>query len=1406
MKKKIRLSFGKKVESKILCVAMAFLIGTTIINPNFISSAFAEQKELQTSFEEILSEDKLSSNIKLMIRENEKQSIISVVLPDGSVIPKENLIEENGNTYIEYVADKNTELNFVVQYEEKQSNDTATENIESTEPLNDSEMKAETLTYVVSDIKSIDDMELKIVAQDLEYTIGDEINLLEGIEIKDENDVLVTDNVTINISNENEINKSKEGVYNVIYSVAHPVSNKEFTFTRKVTLKANEETGDKSNSEENSQSNSNKVSQYSLSDIVDKTIYFEDFETIETFEYSTTYQMMGKKYSVPEYIQLNGKAYYVDNDGNKVSIKGFYDIGVVNTKTIGKTVATYRYDNPFTGKPETKEQMILVHGNLTIIPPKDDVFYVHKGIFEMDYMYGTFDFFATYTYNYTHVKEDGTTEIRSGSCDVADRYIEHTPKEYLTEKITGMASIKILDKTYTKYFGSKVVVKEFPQLEVDKEDITVKAGESIENIKKIINAEAYNIYLSGALGTIETKVDLEVDWSELERIDTSKEGVVYHFKLHATEPENNDSVSKEITLRISTKAKFSFPDVNKVVGDSFDPLEGVSVKDAQGNTIDLSNVNVNTDAVDMSKQGVYKVIYSYIDTNGNETIASNNVKVNSQLKIDDIDKSVTLLQKLMIYTPKQLTAYYYDYNNNRIQVNYQSLENNVIPFLVGKYDVKYQFKHPVNGEIINEKQDVYVQGRVKIKVPETKIAKVNDSIDPLEGVTASYSYVDKNGKIEDKEVMAITSTENPLTSSVIGKVNIPVSASVNLDGIENSSVASYDIVFNGIPEIEVSNPEITVGVNSSFEQIKGILDASASVRYADESEPMDLTNKIDWSEVKLIDTNKKNETYTVKIHVTDKDGYTADKELKIKISDEIIANLPVVNKVVGEKFDPMKDVTIIDGSGNIVDMKEVSINSQVDMNTPGNYDVTYKYTDSLGNKIDVKNTIHVHGDLEFEGLDRVDLIRTNNTVYTPNTGKAYYVSSNGEKVYVDVAYVNNVDQSNIGLRDVELKAVHPVNYQIKTTNQKIFVHGEIVFVKPAMTTAKIGQYLDPSKGVQASFKMVNDDRTISSKNVDVSPVKGNMTSKTPGYALGDIEAIGHVGNLTISGKESVQAAFDGYPYINSASYITIDAGSISLNELKVLINASAGMSRADGSTLILRDDIEFIDLNKVDLEKAGMYTILLRVEDPTGESASKRVVIEVNDKTSVVIPDDNITPNPVPVTPETPTVPEVTETPEDNNVNTVTTVDNTDNVEDSYVVISKDIPLSVTENGITDELVKSYIYATSELKGVVDFDILSHTVKPSVGTYEATVRFSDGTVKTVRINVTDDKVQDAQKPEFGREEECFIHWIILLLLLGYSVYSITVILKRHHEIKELEEALNSSNSKKEKMMTKKGEE
>lgn len=104
-------------------------------------------------------------------------------------------------------------------------------------------------------------------------------------------------------------------------------------------------------------------------------------------------------------------------------------------------------------------------------------------------------------------------------------------------------------------------------------------------------------------------------------VDTSKAGT-YHVTYKVTD-KNGAATEKTITVivkqntgSLNSAPTISANDVILNVGDTFDPLAGVTAMDKEDGTIVLTKDNVITNDVDTSKAGTYHVTYKVTDKNG----------------------------------------------------------------------------------------------------------------------------------------------------------------------------------------------------------------------------------------------------------------------------------------------------------------------------------------------------------------------------------------------------------------------------------------------------------------------------------------------------------------------------------------------------------------------------------------------------------------------------------------------------------------------------------------------------------------------------------------------------------------------------------------------------------------------
>ncbi|MBC2173888.1 immunoglobulin-like domain-containing protein [Listeria booriae] len=117
-------------------------------------------------------------------------------------------------------------------------------------------------------------------------------------------------------------------------------------------------------------------------------------------------------------------------------------------------------------------------------------------------------------------------------------------------------------------------------------------------------------------------------------VDTSKAGT-YNVTYSVTDKDGNKT-TKTITVTVKTNEKpvITATDKDLKVGDTFNPLTGVTATDKEDGNL-TSKITVTSNTVNTAKEGTYKVTYSVTDADNNTVTKTITVKV------EDLTGSVT---------------------------------------------------------------------------------------------------------------------------------------------------------------------------------------------------------------------------------------------------------------------------------------------------------------------------------------------------------------------------------------------------------------------------------------------------------------------------------------------------------------------------------------------------------------------------------------------------------------------------------------------------------------------------------------------------------------------------------------------------------------------------------------------
>ena len=248
--------------------------------------------------------------------------------------------------------------------------------------------------------------------------------------------------------------------------------------------------------------------------------------------------------------------------------------------------------------------------------------------------------------------------------------------------------------------------------------------------------------------------------------------------------------------------------------------------------------------------------------------------------------------------------------------------------------------YPLNGETYITMPD---GSKVKFPVPGAKGIKTRYTVTYTDGVAEEVVF-------EDKVFNVVVGSQTPEfggTPTRAGYTFKGWSPAVEEKVTKNITYnATWDMNWapiNSAPVIKATDKTITVG--DTFDPKDGVT--------ATDAEDGDLTAKI-IVEKNDVDTTKAGK-YEVTYKVTDRQGATRTKTITVTVNPkmEVLNEAPTIDAAdktitVGDTFDPKAGVTAKDAEdGDLTDKIEI-VKNTVDTKKAGEYEVTYKVTDSDG--------------------------------------------------------------------------------------------------------------------------------------------------------------------------------------------------------------------------------------------------------------------------------------------------------------------------------------------------------------------------------------------------------------------------------------------------------------------------
>ena len=417
------------------------------------------------------------------------------------------------------------------------------------------------------------------------------------------------------------------------------------------------------------------------------------------------------------------------------------------------------------------------------------------------------------------------------------------------------------------------------------------------------------------------------DGTKVENIDTSVVGS-YNVKIVVTD-DAGETAEVSAIVNVKQEKVTELPTITGVkkehtiyAGDVFDPMEGISAKDARGNSLE---VKLSGD-FNLEEAGEYTLTYTVTDKWGNvaeETTILTVIKDEAPVITGVVDKTIEKNEEFDPLEGVEVT----DDNDKDIKSKLK-VTGQVNNKVAGEYKLSYSVTDSANNTtraqrtitVLPKIEDgLVINSAPTITGVKDQTIKVGESFDPKAGVSANdkedgdlTSKIEIDGKVDTDKV-----GEYKLTYTVEDSKGAKATVSATITVVPK---IEDGIVINSAPTITGVKDQ-TIKVGESFDPKAGVS--------ANDKEDGDLTSKIEIDG--KVDTDKVGKyklTYTVK----DSKGAKATASATITVEKSATTeqpNNPSIPPSISDKLDS-DIVEIIAGNGEKdnplnLEIKEVNV-------------------------------------------------------------------------------------------------------------------------------------------------------------------------------------------------------------------------------------------------------------------------------------------------------------------------------------------------------------------------------------------------------------------------------------------------------------------------------------------------
>ena len=703
----------------------------------------------------------------------------------------------------------------------------------------------------------------------------------------------------------------------------------------------------------------------------------------------------------------------------------------------------------------------------------------------------------------------------------------------------------------------------------------------------------------------ETEVEVSYDLQDGNRVKENAKVRVEHNE------KPDFAIPFEVHKNVGDYWEARHPDNIIVWDDHDDPVTlRNNIKVVSSVPVDSQEIRPDKDGIITGPAGTKYVQYTIVDTDGQFTMTSLQVRVHGLPKFKDLsgktydtqnmppyyerlDNSLDPYRDVKVYWDESTVAPWArellidpaDPSTGSLSLkNTVDSDGNPVTNLekAGKYSGDYEAVTPKGGKTTAHR-DVYIRGKVEltgnnIAIPATATQKRFDNLEDFLKVYGTR--LDLKAGVDTPETDG-SITHVDLSDKIVAKTDISQLDFSLAEGQDKKTVELVLQVTDKAENYSDKTVELTL-----YLTVQDVVGNAPEIKFPTASLDVIETDTIAAQGgiyQKLLDF--------ADIYDIDKDGKPMDSGKGIKES-----GIKTIHKVDPNDLSDQAAIDVTD---------EAALEQM--LKTIGMYRMVYYAVDEDNNYVQAEWMIHVAGKTYFvkkveEGTPADSLVnfrQRKNGGFTPTGVLAYHIDSNGTVKHespVVVVSETNPDLTEIGAFQATYGTTHHYEFYPGTHDprpqdefvQDILVHGPVTFEGAIEKESYFINETVELNTVTAGFMQAFKDKEPAWTKVNVTIDKGStLTSDTPKIEKVTYQAEDTITKSDAGNQETLEKEiwFYGLPSITAPKSVRVKKNSTQ-EELKAFIQASAAIELPDGTKQDLTGRIEY-DFSKVDQNAGG---------------------------------------------------------------------------------------------------------------------------------------------------------------------------------------------------------------------------